>query len=159
MTKIMLRYEVPSEFMCRLPYDTKCISCPNPMKVAVCEETFRVGFRLLLYLFIKHLLARYGLVLVQLHPNAWRVIINFMAKYAEVGLEPRIRALRSILVMKAGSIGRSVVCTSYNSNALTFLIFESLHKWSDSFFFVPLKSGLWAFIHVWRFKPRLGFFC
>lgn len=62
MIEKVLRYRVPSEFMCRLPSDTECISYPNPMEVAICEETFSAEFCLLLYPFIEHLLARYKLV-------------------------------------------------------------------------------------------------
>lgn len=63
MAMIVLRYEVPREFMSRLPDDTECISYPGPIEVAICEVTFRVGFYLPHHPFIKHLLARYGLVL------------------------------------------------------------------------------------------------
>lgn len=70
MTKIVLRYGVPSEFVCRLPGNTECISYSGPMKVAICKETFKARFCLLLYLFIEGLLGKYGLVPTQLHPNA-----------------------------------------------------------------------------------------
>lgn len=70
MAQVMFRYGVPSDFIYRLPGDTECFSYPSPIEVAVCEEMFKVGFCLPLHLFIEHLLARYGLVPVQLHPNA-----------------------------------------------------------------------------------------
>lgn len=71
---------------------------------------------------------------MQIHPNAWIAIFNFMIKYVEVGLEPTIRALRSVLALKVDSSSKSVVNASYRSNALAPLISKSLHKFSDSFF-------------------------
>lgn len=102
MTKIMLRYGVPSEFIYRLPSDTKSISCPSLMEVVVYKETFRAKFYLPFYPFIERLLARHELVLVQLHLNAGRGIIDFMFKCTKEGLEPRMRVLRSVLFLKAG---------------------------------------------------------
>lgn len=58
MTKIMLRYGVPLEFLCRLQGDSECIFYLGPMEVAVCEEMFRVRFFLPLHPFIKWLLNR-----------------------------------------------------------------------------------------------------
>lgn len=69
MTKIVLRYKVPHEFVCKLFGDTECIFYPNPIEVAVCKETFRTEFHLQLYIFIEHLLARYKLVSAQLCLN------------------------------------------------------------------------------------------
>lgn len=62
ITKIMLNYGMPHEFMCKVPNDTKCISCPNPIELVVCEETFKVGFCLPLYPFVECLLTRHRLV-------------------------------------------------------------------------------------------------
>lgn len=70
MTKIMLRYKVPPEFVCRVSGNSKCISYPNPMEVAVSEETFIVRFRLPLHTFIEWLLGKYRLVPMLIHPNA-----------------------------------------------------------------------------------------
>lgn len=55
-------------------------------------------------------------------------MVNFIANYAKVGLEPRIRKLRSVLLLKAGPVGKSIVYTSYKSSALTSLVSELLHK-------------------------------
>lgn len=52
MTEIVLRYEVPSEFVCRLSRKIKCISYPDLMKVAMCYETLRARFCLPLHPFI-----------------------------------------------------------------------------------------------------------
>lgn len=128
MTEIVLKYGVPREFMCRLPGDTKCISYSGPMTVVVCEEIFIVGFCLLLHSFIGHLLGRYGLVPIQLHLNAWRAIVNFVAKYIEVRLEPKMRAFKSILFLQVDTIYKLVVYTSYRSIVLASLVFELLHK-------------------------------
>lgn len=72
------------------------------MEMVVCEEMFRAGFCFPLHPFIKCLLDRYGLVPTQIHPNVWRKIFSFMIKCAKVGLELRMRALRSILAPKVG---------------------------------------------------------
>lgn len=148
MADIVLRYGVPNEFVCRLPSDDKSISCASPIELFVCDETFKAGFCLLLNPFIKCLLARYGLIPVQLHLNAWRGIINFIIKCAKVGLELRMRVLRSVLFLKAGLIGKSVIYSYYKISGLTPLVFELLHRWSNNFFFIRLSSGLWAFRHV-----------
>lgn len=63
-------YEVPLRYACRLLGDDGCISFPGPMKVAVYEGTFQARFLLPLHPFIERLLARYGLVLVQIYSNA-----------------------------------------------------------------------------------------
>lgn len=89
----------------------------------MCEEIFEVGFRLPLHPFIERFLARYGLVLAQIQLNAWKTIFNFMIKCAEVELEPRMRALRSILALKAGRSGKLIVYANYWSSALASLIF------------------------------------
>lgn len=53
---IVLRYEVPSEFTCRLSSDSECISYLSPIEIVICKETFRVGF---VFPFI-HLLKAFG---------------------------------------------------------------------------------------------------
>lgn len=58
MAKIVLRYGVSLEFVCRLPGDSKCISYPVPIEVAVCKEMFRARFYLSLHPFILCLLDR-----------------------------------------------------------------------------------------------------
>lgn len=108
----------------------------------MCEETFRARFHLPLYSFIEWLLARYRLVPTQVHPNVWKVIFSFMIKCAKVGLEHKIRVLRSILALKAGRSSKSMVYASYRSSALTSLIFESFHRWGDNFFFILSKAKL-----------------
>lgn len=94
ITKIVLGYRVFSEFVCKLLGDTKCISYPSPTEEVVYKEMFKAGFHLSLYLFFKHLLASYGLVLAQLHSNAWRGIINSIVKCEEMGLKPKMRTLK-----------------------------------------------------------------
>lgn len=116
--------------------------------MAICEETFRAGFHFSLHPFIEHLLVMYRLVLAQIHPNTWRMILNFIIKCVEVGLEIRIRAFRSALALKASLSGKPAVSANYRSSALAFLISESLYRWSDSFFFICLKARSWDFGHV-----------
>lgn len=70
--------------------------------------------------FFKRLLARYNLVLVQIHPNTWRVTLNFLIKCAEVRLEPRMRAHRLVLALKSSLSNRLVVYASYGV-AVSFL--------------------------------------
>lgn len=38
--ELMLRYEIPSEYLCKILGNDKYISSPSPLKVAMCEETF-----------------------------------------------------------------------------------------------------------------------
>lgn len=38
--EIMLRYGVPPEYVYRLSSDSECISYPDAIEVAICEETF-----------------------------------------------------------------------------------------------------------------------
>lgn len=64
-----------------------------------------------------------------------------MAKCVEVGLKPRIRALRLVLFLKADPVDKSVVYTSYKSNSLALLVSKLLYRWSDSFFFIRPVSG------------------
>lgn len=139
--EIMSGYAVPLEFMYRLPSDGKCISCPSPMEVAMCKETFQARFPLLLYLFIEWLLARYDLVTTQIHRDAWRAILSFLIKCAKVRLEPQMRTYRLILALKANSSNKSIIYTSYRSNALAPLTSESLHRWSKNFFFIHHETG------------------
>lgn len=58
-----------------------------------------------------------------------------MINYVKVGLEPKIRMLRLVLALKVDPGNKSLVYASYMSNALALLIFESLHRLGDSFFF------------------------
>lgn len=152
MKKELITMIVPSEFICRLPCHNECISYPGPI------ETLKVKFCLPLYPFIECSLARYGLVPMQLHLNTWKGIINFMVKCAEVGFKPKMRALRSVLFLKVSLVSSSMVYTSYKSSGLAPLVSESVHRWSDSFFFIRLASRSWAFGHVWRFRLRMDLF-
>lgn len=70
MGELILRYDVPTENMCRTSSDKKYVSNPSPLKVAICKETFYARFYLPLYPFIERLLVRYGLVPTQIHLNA-----------------------------------------------------------------------------------------
>lgn len=133
--KIVSRYGVPLIYICKLSGDSECISCLSPIKVVVCKEIFRASLHLPLHPFVEKLLARYGLVPMQIHYNAWRVIFSFLIKYAKVGLELWMKALRSVLALKSGPSGKSVVYASYKSNILDLMIFVSLYRWSINFFF------------------------
>lgn len=62
MKELVLRYRVPLEYVYRLLGDDECISCPSPMKVAICEEIFLAGFFLPLYPSLERLFIKYGLV-------------------------------------------------------------------------------------------------
>lgn len=126
--EIVSRYRVPLEFVCRLLGGSKCISCPGSVDVAVCEETFRVGFCLPLHLFIEWLLAKYGLMPAQIHPNLWRMTFSFVIKCGKVRLESKMRAFRSILALKASLSGNSVVYASYRKSALAHLIYETFYR-------------------------------
>lgn len=78
-----------------------------------------------------------------------------MAKCAEIRLKPKINMFRSLLFLKVDPVRQLVIYTTYRSSELAPLVSKSLHRWSDNFFFIRLKSRSWMFGHVWRFRSRL----
>lgn len=106
----------------------------------------------------RELFLRYKLVPAKIHPNAQRVIINFLINCSKVRLKPHIRAFKPVVVLKSGPRYISIVYASDRSQTLSLLVSNSLHKWSDSFFFICPEIGLWAFSLVQRQKLSLGSF-
>lgn len=106
---------MPPDYVYKILGDDEYVSRPDPMEMAICEKTFQPEFHLPLHPFIERLLVRYGLVHAQIHPNTWRALINFLIKYVEVRLEPRMRALWSVLTLKSDSSSRTVVYASYRN--------------------------------------------
>lgn len=98
-------------------------------------------FCLPLHSFIKKLLAKYGLVSTQIHPNVWKAILNFLIKCLKVKLELWIKALRLVLALKFSLSNKSIVYASYKRSVLAFLISKTLYRWSDSFFVIHLETG------------------
>lgn len=70
MGELMSSYGIPSEYVHRIPSDDEYISTPDPLGVTVCEKIFWVRFHLPFRPFIERLLVMYGLVPIQIHPNA-----------------------------------------------------------------------------------------
>lgn len=68
--ELVLRYGVPSNYICRIPSIDEYGSMPGPLEIGMCEEIFKVGFRILIHAFIEELLHKCRLVLAQIHPNA-----------------------------------------------------------------------------------------
>lgn len=91
------------------------------------------------------LLDRYGIVPAQIQPNAWHALHNIMIKCAEVGCEPQMKALLSILTLKWGPSVRSIVCTSYKKAELVPPLPNTLHKWQPSFLFILPIARVLAF--------------
>lgn len=129
MDELVLRYSVPSNYVCRVPTINKYISTRGSLEISVYEETFLAGFQIPIHPFVEELLRRYRLVPAQIHPNTWWAIYNFMIKCTEVRRKPQMKALRSVLSLKWVLSVRNIVYASYKKTALAPLLPDTLHWW------------------------------
>lgn len=135
MDELVSRYGVPLSYVYKIPTIIEYISMPGPLKIGVCEKTFRVRFWIPIHLFIKELVHRYGLILAQIHPNAYRAIYSFMIKCMDVKHDPWMKALRSVLSLKWSFGIISIMHANYKRITLAHLFLNSLHKWQKRFLF------------------------
>lgn len=87
--------------------------------MAFCEEAFKAGLRIPLYPFIARFLRRYGFVLTQIHSNAWRFILSYLIKCAEVSFSSTISVIRGLITLKKGPRSNFYYYESYKDTSLS----------------------------------------
>ncbi|XP_038988621.1 uncharacterized protein LOC120112805 [Phoenix dactylifera] len=124
------------------------ITRPPPGRIRVYLETLWAGLRFPLHGFVNELLAAYQVVLTQLAPNAWRMIVGFLSLCLAHGVPTSVNVFRWYFLLKSNpGDGEWLYLALRGGRPLFQGAPTSIHGWKEKFFFLFSER-------TWGFDPR-----